>query len=230
MAESTQELLNRYRSTVRAGTQARVVIMLLIVGIVVICMGAMTSAARTFRDEGQVVFWPALMHALEPRTPGLREDAVAMVERVAPVYQAALASELERRAPEMEAAVHREMAGLDAYASLRWEDMRASIGTLAEEQAEILYAGFGDVVTPAQAAQMRDLYGEALYGQLQRLLNNELHAHSAAATSIGEQLSHMLDGAPPAQGPVNHREMLGVMLELGGIQLQQAAAGEMDHE
>jgi hypothetical protein len=78
------------------------------------------------------------------------------------------------------------------------------------------------ILSAADAESMSEMYGAALVNEMNSLLQGKLMAHVDVSRQIGENLHEMLAAAPASTEPVDSQELLGVMLELAGLQLQQA--------
>lgn len=225
MSDDVTQLLAKHRRALRARRFARTMLLLVLIGTLVISALSMRNALRNLALRTDV-FALSFMSGMQPALPRFRALAVASAERVEPVYQEALAEEMKTRRAELDTAIDVELARLDAHANARWGDISAGIETLALEQAEVLRAGFTNIVDDAQAERMQEYYGEALYLALQEALGGVLREHAGTAERVGESLSLLLDDAEEVSALASSREMLGVMLELSGLYMQQSVLGE----
>lgn len=221
MAVDQQQMIQEYRQAVRQGVTARWVVIVLLIGVVLFNVRSVHNDAKDFLANGWEEFGDALTTELANTAPLWKEQAAGMAERVVPVYADAISTSFEQQSPALEREMRRELAQLEAHAQARWPEIERAVADLAISQEEIIRDGLNSVLTEGEAENVSEMYGEALIGEMNSLLQGRLMAHVDVSREIGENLHTMLAAAPAQPGPVDRQELLGVMLELAGLQLQQ---------
>lgn len=222
MAVDKQEMIEEYRRAVRQGVTARWVVMGLLVLVVLFNVRSVSNSAKDFLANGWEDFGNALTTELANTAPQWKDQAVGMVERVVPAYADAISTSFEQQSPQLEREVRRELARLEAHAQSRWPEIEKAVADLAISQEEVIRDGLTGILSAADAESMSEMYGAALVNEMNSLLQGKLMAHVDVSRQIGENLHEMLAAAPASTEPVDSQELLGVMLELAGLQLQQA--------
>lgn len=213
--------MNEYRDAVKRNSTARLVITLLLLAVILVNVGLMWGAFNGLKAN-RVKFADALACEVRGLAPGVAEQVRNMLDRLTPVYMEALQTRYEIEKPALDREVNEQLARLDGYVQSRWPEIQHRIGEMALVQESIIRGFLTDVVEPDEAQRISEVYGEALVGKFNRMMTNDMHEHVAVAHDIGRNLNTMIETAPPAQKPVELGEIVGVALELAGVQLQQS--------
>jgi hypothetical protein len=142
------------------------------------------------------------------------------VNRILPVYQKALSSQIEKDTPLVQAAVQRETELFYKHVENKWPEFDREINELAKAQQMEIQTALAKVVGQDQAEKIKNNYGEAISAMVEDLANQELKTHAAAGRGIGQNLYLLLETESDLPKPVDLNEAVGLLLELAGVELQ----------
>ena len=221
MSKESLELIERYRAAVRSGARTRQLIVVLLLVIIGLNAMLVKSSYNSFRDHGWPDFSAAMVQEMANVDPALSRQAARMFDRLMAVYAEQLIVGFDRNKPALVAETEAEMRRLEAYANAQWPRIEQSLTRITLEQESILNDTLDTVLTPEDAERVSHLYAEAILARLNKTMDCELKSHAEVAQNIGLNLARLLDGASQPATPVDSREIVAVMLELAGLNLQK---------
>ena len=222
MSAESQELIAQYREAVRAGVKSRRLITLLLLFVLVLNGALVKGSYEDFRAHGWSDFSSALAKEMANVDPALSRQAAGMFDRLMTVYGAELLDAFDRQKPALVEETQAELDRLETYAQARWPQIEQSLADIVIAQEGILYANLSAIASEEELETISLLYGEALLARLNGMMEGELEAHAEVAESIGSNLSRILEANPNGEAPVDSREIVAVVLELAGLNLQQS--------
>ncbi|NQT94721.1 MAG: hypothetical protein HQ559_18335 [Lentisphaerae bacterium] len=144
-----------------------------------------------------------------------------MLNRLYPVYVESFQDVMERDWDKIRDEALRQTEQLDAYAKERWPLIQDEIAALAISAESSCREEFSPYLSDAEARNVCMAYGEALENKSEEILLERFSDHFEVAGNIGMNLELLLKTEPDIQTAPDMTEILGVMLELAGIELQK---------
>jgi len=220
-SERENGLVTRCRQSEHDRALARRCITLLILGVIAVGICLAWTAITDFRDRRLPEFTAAMGVELASISPDFISDVRDMVDRLYPYYSLAFQRMFERDWDKMRDAALGEMKQLDAHAQKRWPEMENGILDFILTTEEVLREELGKFVTPADLEKITAAYGAALQAEYSEIFSSTLQSHVKVTEHIGSNLQEMIHTEPDITKPIETQEVLGILLELAGTELQK---------
>ncbi len=222
---SPEQLIAAYRETIRQRTVARTCVSLAVLGVVVIYVFMIWNTVMQFKNERLPDFARALGVQFASLTPKMTAQVGGMVERLYPEIQAAVHQKASQNWPAIEGELHNQMLLLAKFAESRWPLIQQGIVQLIQLQRAAVHKELKDILDEDDAESISEAYGAALQKKYEDIVAMTLGSYGDVlvknAKEIGNVLNAMADKESKVRNPKEMQEILGILLELAGVHLQQ---------
>ena len=146
-----------------------------------------------------------------------------MVDRLAPVYVESFTTVLERDEEAYEKALTHELAMLEAYAQQEaWPEIEKALAKLVAEQEMALSTALDGMLDREQLEELSIAYRFALQDYLKEFYAEEFAEQDALAEEIISKLQVIAE-TDTSNVPTDTRYLLGMLVELLGLEIQESA-------
>lgn len=215
-----EEWISRLRAAQSRRNTAKRSITLLVIGVFVLFAALLWGAVNDFQAR-QPEFAAAIAEEAAMLSPRFAQDTQDMLNRLYPVYVESFQDVMERDWDKIQAEAVRQTGLLDAYAKEKWPLIQDEIAALAISAESSCREEFSSYLSDEEARAVCMSYGAALEKKSEEILQERFSEHFEVAASIGGNLELLLKTEPDIQEAPETPVLLGIMLELAGIELQK---------
>jgi hypothetical protein len=156
--------------------------------------------------------------------PTVMESVDEMTTRLIPVYIDNFSDVLQRDQPKYLEMLNAEFTALDNYAvNEAWPQIETAIAQLVMDQETALAKNLDGVLADNEIAELSFAYRGALEKHMESVFVNEFAEQTVTGEAIIAKLQQLAESSEAATQTDSHY-ILGMLFELLGIQLQDAAA------
>ena len=214
-----QDAANQQRLANRIATIAIIATVLLFIYLI-------WSQFSRFVNEDLTEFSASLGVEATEFMPTVVKGLDEMTGRLVPVYIDSFTTVLERDESKYLEVVQREFQALDAYAvNEAWPKMQEALAQLVVDQETAFKESMQGLMTREQIADLSFAYRDAM----EAYLGNTFEAGFTEQTATGEMIITKLEKLATTADedmPTNSHYIIGMLLELLGLEIQEAAAIE----
>ncbi len=224
--DTPEQLIQAYQNSLRQRSIARRCISLAILAAIVTYAVLIWNTFLDFKNNNLPEFGRALSSELTNIAPQMTSNIRGMVSRLYPQYESVFKHKAAETWPRMELEIHSQLNQLEDFATGQWPNIQQGILQIAQIQEGVVMGELKGVLAPEDVEKIGQAYGDALKKKYDEILSLSLGAYTDKilknANSIGTTLSQMADKEKDAPKPTDMMQIVGMMLELAGLQLQQA--------
>ncbi len=221
------ETIQRYRGAQRRLRHARRSVTVLVFAIVAAYAWLLWTTYKDFRDNQIPILTAELSAEATAYLPEVSAQMSAMLNRVFPIYVETLVNRYHQDQEKYLIVLTDEFTELERYAKKSWPRMQDALYQMAMDQERAMSKALQDIVPPGQLQAVTEAYRDALQKRLEELFTSHFEEQIQWGDKIIRNLEKMAQSEPHIPKE-NTRYILGLFLELLGLQIQVAENGTYD--
>jgi len=231
MSDGTDEgdlpdrLIDELQAAQRDRRNARNVMTAVIAAVVVVYVFLGIKEVNDFQDEELDEFGSALAIEITDLAPQIGEDLGEAFNRLGPVYQEAFVKVFQRDEERYYEVLSDEYIDLQRHAHGAWPKIEEALATLVIEQEDNAREELSRVLDEDMLTEMSIHYNRALEEYLTQYFEGKFAINLDVSEAIIDKLTKIAESENELN-PTDSQYTLGLMLELLGLEMQNAAVHE----
>ncbi|WP_309399013.1 hypothetical protein [Cerasicoccus maritimus] len=225
--ELVDRLIEELQSAQRDKRNARNIMTVLVLIIVVFFIFLGIQEVKKFQEEELDDFATALSDEAAELVPVLGEDLSNSFNRLVPAYETAFVDVFQENEELYYEVLSDEYIGLQVHAQDAWPQIEEALAELVVQQEETASAELSKFIPRDKLANLSVYYNEALDNYLTEYMEGKFAVNLEVSQDIINKLTQIAEEDQTMQ-PTDVRFTLGLMLELLGLEIQQASEIESE--
>ncbi|MEO0794173.1 MAG: hypothetical protein AAFX93_03370 [Verrucomicrobiota bacterium] len=235
MSDGTNEgdlvdrLIDELQTAQRDRRNARNIMTALIAIVVVVFVFLGIQEVSQFQDEELDKFAEALAIEATDLGPQIGEDISQAFNRLGPVYEKAFVDVFQRDEEQYYTVLSDEYIGLQQHAQSSWPKIEEALAELVVTQEDTARTELAKFVDREKLADLSYHYNQALQDYLSKYMEGRFAVNLEVSEDIVNKLNQIAEDEKD-MSPPDTKYTIGLMLELLGLEMQEAAEIEFESE
>lgn len=225
--ELVDRLIEELQAAQRDRRNARNIMTALVLIVVVVFIFLGIQEVNKFQEEELDDFAVALSEEAGQMAPVIAKDIGDAFNRLAPVYEQAFVDVFEENEERYYAVLSDEYIGLQQHAQAAWPKIEEGLAELVVAQEETASKELSKYIPRDKLANLSVHYNQALENYLANYMEGKFAVNLEVSQDIINKLSQIAEEEDSLK-PNDVKYTLGLMLELLGLEIQEAAEIEAE--